>query len=259
MRLKQPLASVQAVRKALNFTCQECADALGVAEQTYSRIERGVQRMYADQLLKLSDLFDLDPRTLDRPLALDERVNLMIRGEKRRDQRERAKAEGRTLAEVVGLDRQLEDYSDPVPAPAPAKPAKPVKPETPKQALARAQRAASDARLREAGVEPVKYAPHGAPGPRDEIQWAEWKQRACAGQPPVDDGEAQYRRGQREAGYWMVDAKAAATTQATLETMRAPAPELQAPDQELADVLADWADFGKEGDEDYVDPATLAQ
>lgn len=219
---KHFFASLSIVRKALDFTVEECGAALGLKGRTYYLIERGEQRPYADQLLKLADLFDIDPRMLARALTFTERVELLTRGEKRREQRERAKAEGRTLADVIGEERNLAWLYDDAAEPAPA----------PRSTRARASTPKADR---------PKYKPHQAPQPRDAEQGQEWKWRAYASLPPVDDGEEQYRVKMRAAGNWMPNEQAAALAKSGLDLMREGAPP-PAQDEALTLLAAEWQD-----------------
>ncbi len=69
-----------AIRKRLGMTQPEAADAAGVSEQTYARLERGTLNIRTDTLIKICEAFHITPDeilTENNQLALSRQSEIL--------------------------------------------------------------------------------------------------------------------------------------------------------------------------------------
>lgn len=73
------------VRKLLGYTAEDCARRLAITPSSYSRHERGERRMYFDKVYHLAEYLGVPMELFTQHLTIDQRQELWLRGEKRRE------------------------------------------------------------------------------------------------------------------------------------------------------------------------------
>lgn len=70
---------IATARTTAEFSQEEAAEAIGVSQPTYSRIESGARTLKGSELIQLADLFGVRVATLTGTQAIEQRVRFAAR------------------------------------------------------------------------------------------------------------------------------------------------------------------------------------